>query len=216
MDNRLSTIKIKICGLKRPEDILAVNEAEPDFAGFVFAKSRRQVTHDQAKALKKLLSPSILAVGVFVNAPLEEILQISQSGAIDCIQLHGDETAHMVRAVKAASGLPVIKAVRVANREDFGYCASFPSDYLLLDTFSKDGYGGSGKQFDWSLIPRDIPPFFLAGGLTADPPVLKNAIGTGACCLDVSSAVETNGEKDAKKIKDFIQAVRQTALECGD
>lgn len=213
MENNRSEVKIKICGLKRPEDIKAVNDAKPDYAGFVFARSSRQVTPGQANALKQLLSPSIQTVGVFVNAPEEIILEICRDGIIDCIQLHGDETLEMACQLRAASGLPVIKAVRIKSQEDFHGLITFPCDYLLLDTYSKGQYGGSGKQFDWSLIPGNIPPFFLAGGLTADPDVLKAAIGTGACCLDVSSAVETNGQKDPQKIKKFIQAARRAALQ---
>lgn len=211
LNKRGVNTKVKICGLKRPQDILAVNKIEPDYIGFVFAASSRRVSFDQAAALKRLLSPKIQAVGVFVDGDLREIQEIAYRGIIDCIQLHGNETPKMVRAVKDASGLPVIKAIRIKNQSDFECCASYPCDYLLFDTFTKGRYGGSGKQFDWSLIPGGLPPFFLAGGLTPSQEILRDAVSTGAYCLDVSSAVETDGSKDPCKIERFVKGVRLAA-----
>lgn len=202
--------KVKICGLWRPEDILAVNEAKPDYIGFVFAKSRRQVTPEQARQLKHLLSPEIQAAGVFVNAPVTEIAALVLEGSIDLVQLHGDEDAACIKALKQLICAPVIKAIRVQTTEDILSADLLPCDFLLLDTYIPNSYGGSGSQFDWSLIPPLRHPFFLAGGLTQRD--LRNAVLTGACCLDLSSAAETGGVKDPKKIKKIVNMIRRIHL----
>lgn len=198
--------KLKICGLTTPEDIVAVNVLQPDYMGFVFAPSRRRVSHQQAAALKARLSPSIQAVGVFVHASIEEMASLANKGIIDLIQLHGDETDHTILRLKKQTRVPIIKAVRVRTKEDIVNAAASPSDYLLFDTFLKDTYGGSGHTFDWSLIPCLSRPYFLAGGLNRHN--LPQAARTPAYCLDLSSGVETDGHKDPDKIKDIMQIMK--------
>lgn len=201
--------KIKICGLTVPEDIEAVNEAWPDYIGFVFAPSRRQVSSRQAASLKARLAPGIQAVGVFVNESMENILSLTEAGIIDIIQLHGDETDDMVAAVKARTKVPVIRAVRVRTEDDILRSLHTPSDYLLFDTYTKGAYGGSGQTFHWSCIPKMNHPYFLAGGL--DQKNILQALDTLAYCLDISSGVETNGRKDPDKIKRIIQTIRNAS-----
>jgi len=200
--------KVKICGLQRPEDIEVVNELKPDFIGFVFAKSKRSVTADQAKKLKQLLIPEIKAVGVFVDAPQEEILALIQANTLDVIQLHGHENASYIQALKAKTSATLIKAVRVRSSEDIEAASFLPVDYLLLDAYHPKEMGGSGVTFDWRLIPPQIKPYFLAGGLSVDhvATAIKNYNPYG---LDVSSKVETEGYKDHKKVAAFIEAVRK-------
>ncbi|MFA0815006.1 MAG: phosphoribosylanthranilate isomerase [Anaerofustis sp.] len=199
--------KIKICGLRRSEDIAAVNEAMPDYIGFVFAESRRRITKETARELKHLLDPNILSVGVFVNATLHEIMDICSDGIIDLIQLHGDESEKYTETLRSECGLPIIKAVRVASRQDILSAEHFPCDYLLLDTYQKDAYGGSGITFDWGLIPSIEKPYFLAGGLNEEN--IAAAIKTcRPYCVDVSSGAETDGYKDREKIKRIVQTVR--------
>jgi phosphoribosylanthranilate isomerase len=201
-------MKVKICGLSRAEDIYYVNEVKPDYIGFVFAPSRRQVSVEQAAKLRKLLVPGIEAVGVFVNAPVEEILALLDAGVIDIAQLHGMETEVDIRRIKEESEKPVIKAVRVRESGDVETWQETSADYLLYDSGN-----GSGETFDWTLLKENIrKPFFLAGGLHAG-----NI--TEACCeleilgitpygVDVSSGVETAGKKDMEKIKAFMQAAK--------
>lgn len=209
--------RIKICGLMRPEDILAVNEWKPDYIGFVFAPSKRQITKERAAMLKAMLDPAIPAVGVFVNSPPDFIVNLVSSGVIDCVQLHGDmemvETKEYAADLKKRMGdgisgplPPIIRAVRVRTKDDITKAETYPADYLLLDTYVKNQYGGSGTRFDWSMIPAIAKPWFLAGGLNSSN--IKDAKATGAWCLDVSSAVETDGKKDPKKIREIIQIVR--------
>ena len=112
-------MKIKICGLTRPEDIEAVNRIRPDFIGFVFwERSRRFVTAEQAALLKKDLDPGIRAVGVFVDAPCGEVIALLERGVIDIAQLHGEESEEDIRYIQAMTHRPVIKAVRVKSRYD--------------------------------------------------------------------------------------------------
>lgn len=204
--------KIKICGLKREEDIFFVNEFLPDYIGFVFAKSSRQVNEKTARRLKSLLHPSITAVGVFVNAPPEEIACLYREQIIDIAQLHGDESpGYLLHLKKRAPALPIIRAVRVQSREQIQQAARLPCDYLLLDTYRKDTYGGSGHTFDQSLIPPLGKPFFLAGGLNAEN-IRESITKCRPYAVDVSSAVETGGYKDKEKIRIFIQEVKGGTL----
>lgn len=201
--------KIKICGLKRTEDISYVNELLPDFAGFVFAKSSRQVDAKKAAELKKHLSPKIKAVGVFVNAEPEFIAKLYQQQIIDLAQLHGDETTDYIHRLKhLCPSLPLIKAVRVQNTKQILEAEKLPCDYLLLDTWQKDSYGGSGKTFDRSLIPPLAKPWFLAGGLNTEN-IAESIAQCHPWAVDVSSAVETDGVKDKEKIRIFIDQARR-------
>lgn len=209
----MSDTKIKICGLSRQQDIEYVNEALPDFVGFVFAKSRRQVSPVTAAGLKSSLDKRIKSVGVFVNEDINLIETLCTQGIIDYIQLHGDESPLYLqeltaRLEKASCYKPLIKAVRVDGPMSLKEVLNLSStEYLLLDAFSGIEYGGTGKTFDWKLAKGIGKPFFLAGGLNYDNVI--SAIDTvRPFCLDVSSGVETDGFKDRKKILDLIKLVR--------
>ena len=158
----MKTCRLKICGLSRFGDILAANDILPDYIGFVFAESSRRVTPDKAAQLRRELDKRIRAVGVFVNAPMEEILELAghreKERVIDLIQLHGDEDEAYIRQLKKHTPLPVIKAVRVRSREQILKAQELPCDYLLLDTETKGRYGGTGTQFDWTMIPKVKKP----------------------------------------------------------
>lgn len=200
-------MKIKICGLSRPEDIEAVNRCRPDYIGFVFAPSRRQVTAKTARKLKERLRQDISVIGVFVNAPQAEIIALADSGAIDLIQLHGDESADYLYALKERVPLPVIGALRFREAGEILAAQTLPYEYLLLDAYRNGSYGGTGETFDWNAIPPLEKPFFLSGGLT--PENLPRAMKQGAYCLDVSSGAETDGHKDPEKIKAIVEMVRR-------
>lgn len=199
--------KVKICGLRRLEDIAYVNDLKPDFIGFVFAESKRQVTWEQAMQLKAQLAPEIKAVGVFVNALQDEILQLARAKTIDVIQLHGDEDADYCAGLKAQTELPVIKAIRVKDAASLDGLEKIPCDYLLFDTYTPGQYGGTGKRFDMSLVKNIPKPYFIAGGLDTEnvSDVIKKS---GAFAVDVSGGLETNGFKDKEKIAAFIEKVR--------
>lgn len=198
--------KIKICGLKSPEDIEAVNMAMPDYAGFVFAGNRRRITFERAEELRAMLHKDIESVGVFVNEDVERIKAVCDGGIIDLVQLHGDEDGEYLKKLKREITCPVIKAVRIKDKNEFAGIAELECDYLLLDSFDKHVYGGSGKSFDWDMIPRLTKPFFLAGGLRAEN--LHRARAKKPHCLDVSSGAETGGKKDREKILRLVNIVR--------
>lgn len=199
--------KIKICGMMRPEDIEAINEAKPDYIGFVFAKGRkRTVTHETAALLKSKLEPQIKAVGVFLDNDAEEVLQLAKSGTIDIIQLHGHEDEAYIENLHRHTDKPLIKAVSVQTGEDILKADKLNVDFLLLDTYKKGLIGGTGEVFDWNTIPEIQTPYFIAGGLNEGN--IKEALKYGAYGLDVSSGAETNGRKDRQKIINIVRTVR--------
>jgi phosphoribosylanthranilate isomerase len=208
IDGRITEMtKIKICGLSRLADIDMVNEVLPDYIGFVFAKSKRQVGEIEAGGLKARLNTDIKAVGVFVNEDVNRIARLCNTGTIDIVQLHGEEEESYILKLRGLIINPIIKAVRVRYEEDINTASELPCDYLLLDAYKEDQYGGSGEAFDWTVIKKIRKPFFLAGGI--HPGNVLQAISTvHPYCIDVSSGVESNGFKDGVKIIDIVTKLR--------
>ena len=198
--------KIKICGLRRPEDIAYVNEAKPDFAGFIIdvPKSRRNVPREKVWELTALLSPEILPVGVFVNAPMETILSLVTDGRLKAVQLHGQESQSYLEELKKQVAVPLIRAFSIRSPEDLTEAEKSPADFVLLD----NGAGGTGETFDWSLLSSFNRPFFLAGGLRLEN-IAEAVSRFHPYALDLSSGVETDGYKDKEKIIAAVAAVRR-------
>lgn len=196
--------KIKLCGLTRPCDIETANILMPEYIGFVFAKnSKRYLNHSQAAALKKLLHPEIMAVGVFVDEDIGIIKALSEDGVIDAIQLHGREDEAYMKRLREITDKPLIKAFRVEGGEDIAKAQESTADYVLLDSQS----GGTGIKFNWNLLSQMSRPYFLAGGL--DGKTVREAVDRWhPFAVDVSSGIETGGCKDADKMRAFIEAVR--------
>lgn len=196
--------KIKICGLRREQDIRYANELMPDYIGFVFLKGKmRYVTFEEAAHLRSLLDPAIPAVGVFVNEPAENVIRLLQAGTIQIAQLHGREDEAYIEELRRAGDHCIIRAFAVRSSEDIHRAFAFPADYPLLDNGK-----GTGETFDWSLFEKQEKPFFLAGGLS--PENVKEAIECfHPYAVDVSSGVETDGYKDYEKMKAFMDAVRR-------
>ena len=194
--------KVKLCGLTRREDIAVVNELMPDFIGFVFAqKSKRYITPNDAAALKNILHKKISAVGVFVNADIKAVAEISNF--IDVIQLHGAEDEDYISALRTLIKKPLIKAFKIQTAADLQPAENCSADYVLLD-----GGAGDGKTFEWQLLKNFNRPYFLAGGLNAEN--VQDAIKIlNPYAVDVSSGIETDGIKDAAKMKKFVQRVRE-------
>lgn len=195
--------KIKICGIRRECDIDYINEAMPDYIGFVFAKSKRQVTPETAAKLCAKLDKSITPIGVFVNAPIEEILSLYNEGIIHMAQLHGQENSTYIKDLRSQTDCPLIKALKIDQDFDSSILPTLEVDYFLFD----NGAGGTGKTFDWSLMPKTEKPFFLAGGLNAQN--IKAAVSYNPFALDLSSGVEINGFKDREKILEIISKIRK-------
>ncbi|MDC7236522.1 MAG: phosphoribosylanthranilate isomerase [Sphaerochaetaceae bacterium] len=194
--------KLKICGLKREEDILMANEIKPEYIGFVFAKSKRQVNLEKALFLKSKLDKMIKSVGVFVNEPIENVVKTVKSKAIDIVQLHGDEDSSYILKLKREVNIPIIKAIKV--NKDFRNIEKFNEvNYLLIDSG-----GGSGKTFDWSLDLKFNKPLFIAGGISLAN--IEEAYKRfKSYAFDLSSSVETNGYKDFKKMKEISFKLEQ-------
>ncbi|AEM78935.1 phosphoribosylanthranilate isomerase [Thermoanaerobacter thermohydrosulfuricus] len=199
-------VKVKICGLRRKEDIEYANELKPDYVGFVFAKSKRQVEVEQALYLISLLDKEIKTVGVFVNEPVENALKIAQTLNLDVLQFHGDETQDYIDNFK---NFTVWKAIRIKDKEDLEKTKEFRVNSFVFDTLTKNEYGGTGKTFNWEVLKgfELNVPIILAGGLNENN--VEEAIRiVNPYAVDVSSGVETEGYKDFKKMKSFIEKVR--------
>lgn len=196
--------KIKICGLKRLEDIEIVNKYKPDYIGFVFADSKRKVSHELAKEMKENLDSSIISVGVFVDADIDEILEVYQLGIIDIAQLHGSESEEYIKTLKQKSNyqLKIINAIEMDSEKNLLEYDNSLADYLLLDSGK-----GSGKTFDWRLIRKDLKKeFFLAGGLNSEN-IVQAIKEFNPYAVDLSSSLESNGYKDEIKIKEVMEAI---------
>jgi phosphoribosylanthranilate isomerase len=197
--------KIKICGIKRLEDIGIVNKYKPDYIGFVFAESKRMVTRDFAYRLKQDLDADIIAVGVFVDSPVEEIVELFEAGIIEMAQLHGSESEQYIQNLKQKTDdeLKIINAIEISKDTDLSKFDNSQSDYLLFDSGK-----GSGKTFDWNLIKKDIKKeFFLAGGLSSSN-VMEAIEQFNPYAIDLSSSLETDGVKDENKIKEIMELIR--------
>lgn len=193
--------KIKICGLRSLKDIEIVNRYLPDFAGFIinFPKSFRSLNIEELKHLTKQLNPKIQSVGVFVDEDIDFVCSLLKEGIIDMAQLHGKEDEAYIQRVKNFG--PVIKAFQIRTKEDILSALESRADYILLDQGK-----GSGKTFDWSLIPQIERDFFLAGGITIEN--IEESKRLHPYAIDVSSSVETNQIKDERKVKEMIQKGR--------
>lgn len=222
--------KVKICGLIRAEDAEAVNSAGAEYAGFVFADSRRKVTHEEAAEIRKKFDPGVTAVGVFVDADEDEIAELTEAGTIDMVQLHGSEDDGYIERVKKRTGCPVIKAIKLGPES--GVAKAFlqngaeieevsdadvlkqkilsandsPADYIMFDAGK-----GCGRTFDWKALKAVrssiTKPFFLAGGLK--PGNAAEAVRElGPYAADVSGGVEgSDGYKDKTLIREFVRRV---------
>ena len=200
--------KIKICGLKRIEDVISVNVAEPDYCGFIFnvSGSRRSIGAEQLNILVDMLNPESVPIGVFVNEKTDVILRIVRESGIRMVQLHGQENGEIIHTIQSKAQVPVIKAVSVRSKEDVRSAVLSPADYLLFDC----GEGGTGQTFDWNLL-EDIPrPYFMAGGIGTHnmEEVLRRF---SPFALDVNSSVETDRQKDGKKILAAVRMLRTLA-----
>jgi phosphoribosylanthranilate isomerase len=203
----MSSIKVKICGLTRDEDVKAAVAAGADAIGFVFTASPRRISIDTAIRLSSYVPKGILRVGLFLDQDRSEIDRVINSVSLDVLQFHGSETEQEC----CVFGLPWLKAVAMENAES---AKQAESDYpgamgLLLDSHATGKRGGSGKVFDWSLSRPIAKPIWLAGGLNSTN--VSQAIHVvRPFAVDVSSGVEAApGIKDASRIHTFIKAVRE-------
>jgi phosphoribosylanthranilate isomerase len=210
--------RIKICGLTRLEDVHTAVHAGADALGFVFyPKSPRYVTPEQAGALMAAMPPFVSAVALFVNATLEQVGAVAGQAPFSQLQFHGDESAQQCAAIAAGVGKPFLRAFRVRPDTSAADLLEYEHEYriaspwfsgLLLDTYV-DAYGGAGKVFDWSVIPKELAPrVVLSGGLSVQN-AIDAVVSVRPYAVDISSGVEqSKGIKDALKIAAFAGAVR--------
>lgn len=214
------SVQVKICGLSTPETLAAARDAGADFVGFVFyPKSPRNVSLQQAKELSALVRGRVRTVALTVDADDALLADIAREVKPDLIQAHGSESPQRIAAIRALTGLPVMKALKVAEAADVAAARSYAdvAEILLFDAKApaslKDALpGGNGVSFDWSLLSdgQGGHRFMLSGGLT--PENVADAIRvTGARLVDVSSGVESApGIKDISRIRKFIEAAKST------
>lgn len=193
---------IKLCGLYRDIDIEYANIVNPDFIGFVFAKSKRQVSKEKAIELKSKLNKEIKSVGVFVDSPNKEIIDIYNSKAINMIQLHGNETEDDILYLKAHTNAIIIKAVIIEDINSLLPWIESSADFLLFDSGK-----GSGNIFNWEYIKSIKRPYFLGGGINIEN-VIDAIKYLSPYAIDTSSGIETNGVKDLFKMKNITNIIR--------
>lgn len=193
--------KVKICGIHNLETIQTLNEAKPDLVGFVFAPSKRQVNLAEALQMRAMLDPQIETVGVFVNPTLAEVEPIVAAHAISVVQIHGTQDAQLVNAIRNL-GVKVTQVLHVGDE------LAVTPDYIMYDGTQP----GSGQTIDWQAVKTSQFPTFLAGGL--DAANVETAITTAdPDFVDVSSGVESDGQKDNTKIREFIRRARHARNE---
>ena len=200
--------KIKLCGMMQPADVIAAMDLNVDYVGFILSEGfRRTVSLGTFCELEsyvqdaRLRGQSVKKVGVFVNEPIENIMQYYEE-MLDVIQLHGQEDDEYIKALRQQTSKPIIKAFKITSKEDVQKAKESTADYVLLDSGT-----GTGKTFDHSLIGEIDRPYFLAGGLTAEN-VAEAINSLHPFAVDASSCLETDGKKDPDKMRAFTNAVR--------
>lgn len=201
-------IKLKVCGMRDPENILQVAELHPDYIGFIFYEKSKRYVGKEFK-IPTQLSKNIKRVGVFVNESTERVMSLARLHKLDFIQLHGDESVDQCQELKQES-LSVIKVFSIDEHFNFAKVEPYKKtvDYFLFDTKS-DHYGGTGETFDWNLLngyDQEIP-FFLSGGLSSNNiEKVKNVENRNLHALDINSGVEISpGLKSKEKLVELIK-----------
>ena len=201
-------MRVKMCGMKTVSAALAAEEADADYIGFVFAeKSRRFIAPKAAQEIARELRHA-QKVGVFVDAPMDEVNAIAALVGLDYVQLHGHETAETARG----SERPVIKAYRYGDDFDVDAANKYPAEIILVDSYLQGAAGGTGTVFAWQEAAREIAritkPVLIAGGITAEN-VGEAAVIFHPFGVEVSGGLEEQGEKSEEKIRAFMEAVRR-------
>lgn len=204
------TTAVKICGLMNAAVLPVIQELKPEYVGFVFAPSRRQITAAEASSLVAQLPEETVPVGVFMNEPPAVVDAIGRQAGIRILQLHGNESPETCDWLRQA-GWRVWKAFPLASPEEVQHCRQYRVDGYLMDAAGVGGAGGTGRCFPWEwLVGKTLPqPLILAGGLgTHNVEAALEQIAPAV--VDVSSGVEVGGEKSPQQIRTFIRKVRRT------
>jgi phosphoribosylanthranilate isomerase len=206
-------MKIKVCGMRHPENVIEISEIFPDYMGFIFYKrSKRFVGDDPEEQIFKNIPDSIEKVGVFVDEDPRKIIETAHRYQIRTVQLHGNETGDYCNMIRLA-GLRIIKAFGIGRNFNFDKLTAYLDvcDFFLFDTLT-EGYGGSGKKFEWDILSKynHNKEFFLSGGIgPQDAGDLKSLVHSQIHCIDLNSRFETaSGLKDPGMIRKFINEVK--------
>ena len=221
-------VKVKFCGISQEDTVPVLLETQPDYVGFIFAPSKRQVTVEQAKSITRSLQDSVHTtsgnkccsrVGVFVNETIPTIVEITKAVPLSVVQLHGDETVTYIETLRSQlreeqlESIEIWKAIQVQGKEDILPWKQAPIDGLVVDAYSTEERGGTGKTIDWSLLDDVQVPYYLAGGIGLHN-VARAIRRLQPYGLDMSSSLETNGQKDVKKIKSMAQIIKTVTNRC--
>ncbi|MFA5803843.1 MAG: phosphoribosylanthranilate isomerase [Melioribacteraceae bacterium] len=203
---------VKICGTTNLEDALLSVELGANALGFIFyEKSKRFIQYDEAKAIIEQLPQSVLKVGVFVNNTIEEVNSAADRIGLSAVQLHGDETPSYTKQIEK----PVIKSFRVDNKFDFSLLDEYENCSFLLDSSSKNEFGGTGKSFDWTLIPNGLKDKIILAGGVSSKNIEEIFIHIKPQAVDLVSSVEKSpGKKDEEKLKEFFNIVNKLRYKC--
>lgn len=201
-------MKVKICGITNIEDALLCEKLGADALGFIFnEKSKKHLQPNSARDIIKMLSPFTLKVGVFVNEIPENINVISKLAGLNIVQLHGDETPQQIAEIN----LPVIKAFRINEDFDFNVIDDYKNCYFLFDTYSSKQFGGTGKTFNWNIIPKHLKSKIILSGGISSSNIQRIINEVNPYAVDVSSSVEEYpGKKSEMKLKEFFNILKGT------
>jgi len=209
---QMKRTKIKVCGMRDPQNIASVAELRPDYIGFIFYRRSVRYAGELPREVLRALPEEICKVGVFVNASHNEICSVVDKYGLDIVQLHGDESAAFCASIRKVR--PVIKSVGIGSADDMKFYTNLYADsvdYLHFDT-QTPLFGGSGKRFDWEILEEygGGTPFFLGGGVGPEDAVhLKNLRLPALHAVDVNSRFETAPAlKDTELLKEFIKTVK--------
>lgn len=198
---------VKFCGLFRDEDIKYVNILKPNYAGFVFAESKRKISIQQGVYFKNMLDKSIKAVGVFLNNSIDEIINICSKNIIDIVQLHGNISDEFINKVKLRINMPVILAANITEIDNILSLEKSKADYVLLDSEK----AGSGRQFDYNLLNQALKngftrEYFIAGGININN--IEEVMKYNPYCIDISSGIEKDGIKDYYLMEEIMKKIK--------
>ena len=198
-------MKVKICGITNLDDALVCQELGADALGFIFYnKSKRFISTTKAAEIVKNLSPFIMKVGVFVNESPDTINRTASEVKLNAVQLHGDEDPEFLKKIP----YQIIKSFRINNGFDFSVLHTYQNAWYLFDSFSEKAYGGTGRSFDWNVIPEGIRSnIILAGGVSSEN-IEDIYYKIKPAAVDVSSSLELEpGKKDIEKVEQFFKTI---------
>ena len=223
-------VKVKFCGITQEDTVPVLLDTQPDYVGFIFTPSKRQVTIEQAQSITRSLQDSVNTtsgnkccsrVGIFVNETIPNIVKIAKTVPLSVVQLHGDETIAYIESLRIRlqeeqlESIQIWKAVQVQTKEDIMQWEQAPIDGLVVDAYSKTTRGGTGQTVDWSLLEGIQMPYYLAGGIGLHN-VARAIRRLQPYGLDMSSSLETNGQKDVNTIRTISQLIKTVIDRRGD